>query len=299
MSDSQNNDNRSPEEIQRDIEQTQGKLAADLDELSYRASPEGLKDQATDQLEDLKSTAVHATEEAAHELTGRAEAIGEEFAGRLRDNPLPAALIGAAVGVGWLLMRAAQDNDSRAYGGTVHTDTVHTGTAAVTTYAEGEAGQYEAGARYDSRYDAQRSPETRTLLVGGAVLLGGAALGLFLPRNRGSSQRYPHTSPRSREVYTPANREAQQTAPYDFDADASYYRYHYEETFLDSEQDYDHYERAYRFGAALPEYPAYRNRDWNDVHPDAKSDWEGSNDASWNEVRDAVRYGWERSRSRR
>ena len=49
--DNANNDNRSPEEIQRDIETTQDKLAEDLDELSYRASPERFKDQAAEGLE--------------------------------------------------------------------------------------------------------------------------------------------------------------------------------------------------------------------------------------------------------
>ena len=283
MSD-QRNDNRSPEEIQRDIEQTQAKLAEDLDELSYRASPEGLKDQATGQLEDLKSAAVHATEEAAHEVTNRAEALGEEFAGRLRDNPLPAALVGAAIGVGWLLMRAARDNDPRSpYAGTVHTDT-----ATVTAYAEGEASRQREGG-----YDTRRDPDTRTLLVGGAVLLGGAALGLFLPRGR-SSQSYPRT----RDGYAEPRTSAQQTAvTYDFDADDAYYRSHYEEAFSEADKDYQHFERAYRFGATLPDYPAYRDRDWAGTRADAQSDWERTNDARWEEVREAVRYGWERART--
>ena len=298
MSDNPNKDNRSPEEIQRDIEQTQDKLAADLDELSYRASPEGLKDQATEQLEDLKSVAVSATEEAANEVTHRAEALGEEFAGRLRDNPLPAALIGAAVGVGWLLMRAARDNDSGSHASTVYTDT-----AAVTTYAEGERVQREPGAGYDprrnTRRDAGRNPETQTLLVGGAVLLGGAALGLFLPRRRDPSQTYNQTySQTYRQTYDQTHGQSTH-APYDFAADNAYYRSHYRDTFADTEQDYEHFERAYRFGATLPTYPAYQNRDWAGSREDAKRDWERGNDATWEEVRDAVRYGWERARSYR
>lgn len=279
-SDNHDQDNRSPEEIQRDIERTQSKLAEDLDELSYRASPEGLKDQATEQLEGFKNAAVSATEEAANEVTHRAEALGEAFAERLRDNPLPAALIGAAVGVGWLLMRAAGDDETRSpYAGTVHTDT-----AAVTTYA-GES----AATRRDTGYSAGRNPDTNTLLVGGAVLLGGAALGLFLPRRRGSSQ--PYSQPYG---------EAQPNrVGYDFSADDAYYRRHFEETFADTERDYEHFERAYRFGATLPEYPAYQTRDWADSRADAQRDWERGNDAPWEEVRDAVRYGWERARNHR
>lgn len=269
-------DNRSPEEIQRDIEQTQAKLAEDLDELSYRASPEGLKDQATGQLEGLKSAAVSATEEAANEVTHRAEALGEEFAGRLRDNPLPAALIGAAVGVGWLLMRAARDNEPPPHASTVYTDT-----AAVTTYAAGERVQREPGADYGSRRDTRRNPETQTLLVGGAVLLGGAALGLFLPRRRDSSQPYKQPS----------------RAPYDFTTDDAYYRRHYRETFNDPERGFEHYEGAYRFGTELARHPTYRDRGWVDTRPNAQRDWERANKAPWEEVSDAVRYGWERARS--
>ena len=278
MSDQSSKDNRNPEEIQRDIEQTQSKLAEDLDELSHRASPEGLKDQATGQLESLKSAAVHATEEAANEVTHRAEALGEEFAGRLRDNPLPAALVGAAVGVGWLLMRAAQDNEPHPphAAGTVRTDT-----AAVTTYAGGEA----ARQREQDGYDAGRSPDTRTLLVGGAVLLGGAALGLFLPRRRDSSRPYGTGQP-SRVTY-------------DFSADDAHYRRHYEETFAHDDRDYEHFEPAYRFGTDLAEHPTYRSRDWAGTRPDAQGDWEQRNDTSWEEVRDAVRYGWERARGYR
>lgn len=284
MSDNPNKDNRSPEEIQRDIEATQNKLAEDLDELSYRASPEGLKDQATGQLEELKSVAVSATEEAATEVTHRAEALGEAFAGRLRDNPLPAALVGAAVGVGWLLMRAARDDEPRPLTGTVHTDT-----AAVTTYAAGERMEREPGTGYDTQRDTRRNPETQTLLVGGAVLLGGAALGLFLPRRRDSGQ-----------PYAQAHGEAQSTpVGYDFSADDAHYRSHYQETFADQGRDYAHYERAYRFGAALPDYPAYHSDNWADSRAEAKRDWERSNNVPWEEVRDAVRYGWERSNSRR
>ena len=107
--DNPNNDNRSPEEIQRDIEATQDKLAEDLDELSYRASPERFKGQAVEGLEDVTSAATDATEEAAREVIRRAEAVGERVAKRLRENPLPAALVGATLAAGWLLMRTRRD----------------------------------------------------------------------------------------------------------------------------------------------------------------------------------------------
>ena len=51
-------DKRSPEEIQEHIEKIQDRVGDDLDELSYRASPEGIKDQAEETLDNLKDAAI-------------------------------------------------------------------------------------------------------------------------------------------------------------------------------------------------------------------------------------------------
>lgn len=59
---------------------------------------------------------------------------------------------------------------------------------------------------------------------------------------------------------------------------------------------YDDYEPAYRYGGELGGNARYRGRDWSDIEPDARRDWESRNpNGGWERFKAAVRRGWERA----
>src|SRR6185369_11800436 len=55
---------------------------------------------------------------------------------------------------------------------------------------------------------------------------------------------------------------------------------------------------AYEYGSALAADPRYRNRDWTEVMPEARRNWEARGQGAWREVAEAVREGWESFRRR-
>lgn len=75
--------NRSPEQIQRDIQRTQSEIGETLEAIKRRLSPEEIMSQAT-----------------AYLRAGPGE-FGRNLGRTIRDNPVPVALIG--VGIGWLM----------------------------------------------------------------------------------------------------------------------------------------------------------------------------------------------------
>lgn len=98
-----------PDQIRAEIEQTRARMGETIDEIQERLSPERLKQQT-------KDTIREATIGKVEEMTNRAEYEMKSWRSRIvqtvKDNPVPAALIG--VGVGWLLM-ADNDHDDYDY----------------------------------------------------------------------------------------------------------------------------------------------------------------------------------------
>jgi len=57
---------------------------------------------------------------------------------------------------------------------------------------------------------------------------------------------------------------------------------------------------AYEYGSRTALDPRYRNRSWDEVESDLRSDYERSNPSSkWEQAKDSVRYGWERMTGKR
>jgi uncharacterized protein (TIGR02271 family) len=73
-------------------------------------------------------------------------------------------------------------------------------------------------------------------------------------------------------------------------------RRHYDSTFETTDYDYDQYRPAYGYGHDLAGHESYRGRDWDEVEPDARREWEARNPGTWDEFKDAVRQGWNRVR---
>jgi uncharacterized protein (TIGR02271 family) len=81
------------------------------------------------------------------------------------------------------------------------------------------------------------------------------------------------------------------------DDDDSYYRNHYDTTYSSTAGagDYDKYKPAYSYGSEMRQSQMYRDRPWDEVEPNLRSDWESRNTgtgSTWEDMKAAVRHGW-------
>ena len=81
--------------------------------------------------------------------------------------------------------------------------------------------------------------------------------------------------------------------------DDTYFRNDWQSNYASTGASYDDYAPAYRYGSEVRS--KYQGRNWDDVEPDLRSDWDrryGSGNAStWEKMKAAVRSGWDRVRS--
>ena len=85
----------------------------------------------------------------------------------------------------------------------------------------------------------------------------------------------------------------------DMDDDSTYYHTHYESTYAASGTDFNDVAPAYRYGNEMRGSDTYRDRDWDDVEHDLKTDWHSkygkdTEPSAWERIKAAVRHGWER-----
>jgi ElaB/YqjD/DUF883 family membrane-anchored ribosome-binding protein len=94
---------RSPEEIEREIEQTRSRLSRDIDELGNRLTPHHLKEEA-------KTAIKGAAQGAVSNVSEQARRTGSRLVEVIRENPLPVIAVGA--GVTWLLTQRSRSDIS-------------------------------------------------------------------------------------------------------------------------------------------------------------------------------------------
>jgi ElaB/YqjD/DUF883 family membrane-anchored ribosome-binding protein len=94
---------KSPEEIEREIEQTRNRLSRDIDELGNKLSPQNLKEEA-------KSAIKGAAQGAVSNVGEQARRTGSRLVEVIRENPLPVIAVGA--GVTWLLTQRSRSEVS-------------------------------------------------------------------------------------------------------------------------------------------------------------------------------------------
>ncbi len=90
---------RSPAEIEREIEQTRSRMSRNIDELGDRLSPSNLKEEAKNKIKDAAQGAVSNVGEQARRTSSRLVEV-------IRENPLPVIAVGA--GVTWLLTQRSK-----------------------------------------------------------------------------------------------------------------------------------------------------------------------------------------------
>jgi ElaB/YqjD/DUF883 family membrane-anchored ribosome-binding protein len=99
----QSRSDRSPEEIEREIERTRDRMSRNIDELGDRLSPSNLKEEAKSAIKDAAQGAVSNVGEQARRTSSRLVEV-------IRENPLPVIAVGA--GVTWLLTQRSRSDVS-------------------------------------------------------------------------------------------------------------------------------------------------------------------------------------------
>jgi ElaB/YqjD/DUF883 family membrane-anchored ribosome-binding protein len=94
---------RSPEDIERDIERTRSRMSRNIDELGDRLKPSNLKEEAKSAIKDAAQGAVSNVGEQARRTSSRLVEV-------IRENPLPVIAVGA--GVTWLLTQRSRSDVS-------------------------------------------------------------------------------------------------------------------------------------------------------------------------------------------
>jgi uncharacterized protein (TIGR02271 family) len=77
--------------------------------------------------------------------------------------------------------------------------------------------------------------------------------------------------------------------------DSDYYRNDWKTNYASQGGTYEDYEPAYRYGHSLRDDTRYAGRDWNDIEPDIRRDYETRYPGgTWDRMKSAVRRGWDR-----
>lgn len=95
-----------PEAIRLQIQRTRSRMGVTIDEIQKRLSPDYIKEQATETLREAASDRVEQFTQTAEDTMNswRMNAMNT-----IKDNPVPAALIG--IGLGWLLLSERNRDD--------------------------------------------------------------------------------------------------------------------------------------------------------------------------------------------
>ena len=109
-----NLNNKSPDELERDIEETRARISDEMSALGYKLGPEGLRDSAGDALQDTQDTVVSVTEQLKQGVIESSDSIGGRVTAFIKQNPLPATFFG--IGLAWLLKQGSSSSQGRSRG---------------------------------------------------------------------------------------------------------------------------------------------------------------------------------------
>jgi DNA anti-recombination protein RmuC len=178
-----------PNELEHRIEQTQERIAENIDELTKRLNPTRMKDQAVQSLSEslnLKGLQ-HMVGDLRGTLKSSVQDSGVKMLEGVKHNPASAALLG--VGAGLLAVGGVMAAKTDVQASETHSVYDERMRGMVNTI---ESSNMEQGSgKYGLQYEAQRAKdglgrvlESQPIAVGAVALLAGAAIGLLLPRTR-------------------------------------------------------------------------------------------------------------------
>jgi len=97
-------DDNDTEAIVADIEETRAELFGTIESLEERLSPDALKEQARELMQDagdqVREATIGRAQEALNDTTRSIRGMGEIMFDTIRNNPIPSAMVG--LGLGWL-----------------------------------------------------------------------------------------------------------------------------------------------------------------------------------------------------
>jgi ElaB/YqjD/DUF883 family membrane-anchored ribosome-binding protein len=193
-----------PEKIRAEIVETRAEMSETIDAIQEKLSPQRLMDEAKQNVRDATvgkvTTMMNTVTDKAADVGEQVQDQAQQAVSYVRDNPVPALLIGA--GVTWLLMRSRGRSTYSDYGGR----SSYTGYAGEPGYrsrretmSRPESGTSWTETASDTAERLQqrvseygRSAETtlerwmreNPLTVGTVAIAAGAVVGLSLPRTR-------------------------------------------------------------------------------------------------------------------
>lgn len=94
--------------IRDDIDETRSQMSGTLDAIEAKLNPHRIAAQVTDS---VREATIGKAEDFVNDIGDRAQDLGSTFMDTLRENAIPAALIG--LGIGWLLVRNNANNRER------------------------------------------------------------------------------------------------------------------------------------------------------------------------------------------
>jgi len=110
-------DNKSSDAIKADIEQTRSEMSSKINQIQERLDPTRLKEQAQ---ETVRSAVSDSTDALVNYVRGNAGDFGYSVVDTIKQNPVPAALVG--IGLGWMIFKSFstpssdwQDNEEDFY----------------------------------------------------------------------------------------------------------------------------------------------------------------------------------------
>lgn len=125
--------------LRAEIRETRARMSDSLDALGERLNPNRLKAQVKD---NIRNATVGRVEHMARNAADRVQDTGHGVLGRIRENPIPAAMVG--IGLGWLLFRGRHRDDrtlwERSYTGESTTGYIGDVSAATPRLMQDDAG---------------------------------------------------------------------------------------------------------------------------------------------------------------
>lgn len=280
-----NLENKSPDELEQDIEETRARIRGEMGALGYKLGPEGLRDSAEDALDDTQETVISVTEQLKKGVIESSDSIGGRLSAFIKQNPVPATLFG--VGLAWLLKQGQESRGGRSTarrggsgGGT--TQRVSRGRSRSQSRSEvGGNGRNVSRSRSEGRDSRNVSRSRSTGAASGDT-------GETIVANKPSGS---DGSGRSAGSYERANAGAAQ-------GEDEAFRSHYESNFS-ANGDFEDYEPAYRYGFDLASESEFQGKPWRDARGDVKRRWDEERNEPWYKFDEAVEHGYTTAQSRR
>jgi hypothetical protein len=110
----------------------------------------------------------------------------------------------------------------------------------------------------------------------------------------------PYTKSQIEQERALYHRDTPDTSPVfgNFDDMQLDFERHFDETYGDTEVDFDYYRPAYFYGYQLAHYDRFVDWEWDRLEPEARKNWELRKDiaGTWEDFKEAVYFGWAHTR---